>query len=143
MLRCRSRPHLAVTSMRVGTRIAVYKAAIGWAYMAGMDEAGREHLLQRVKERVGREWPETARHVMAAMLQHAAQGFVVNRGLLAPGLNSAAVPVRLPGGVHVALNCSGPEDILTLARLNREVGPELMSLADKISKLFPPRPDAV
>jgi len=143
LLRCRARPHLVMTSMRVGTRLALYKAGIGWAYVAGMTEAEREPLFQRIRERVGREWPETSKHLLAAIHQYAGQGFVTNCGVLAPGINTAAVPVRLAGGAHLALNCTGPEDLLTPTRLAREIGPELVALADKLGTLFPPHAQAV
>ena len=55
----------------------------------------------------------------------------------------AQASLLVAGGAHLALNCTGPEDLLTPARLTREIGPELVALADKLGTLLPPRAEAV
>jgi DNA-binding IclR family transcriptional regulator len=137
VLRGRSRPYLAVTDMRVGSRVTIYKSATGWAYIVGMDQPARNSLLRQLKAHLGPEWPQTERHIQSAMQQHSTHGFVINCGVLAPGLNSIATPVRLPGGARLSMTCTGPESLLSIAKMNREIGPELLRVAKKLETMLP------
>ena len=143
LLRCQSQPRIAMTGMRVGTRIELHKSAIGWAYLVGLSKEARSSLLQQMKSQLGRQWPQVEKHITSALQQHANQGFVVNCGVLVPGLNTAAVPLHLPDGTLLAMNCSGPASLLPLSKLHQEIGPELLRLAGSLSKVLPSRAETL
>lgn len=137
LLRGRARPYLAVTDMRPGTRFTIYRSAAGWAYIAGMAHAERNALLRQLKTHLGPEWPETEKHLKKAIEEYSAKGFVTNCGIIAPGLNAISAQVQLHKKTRFAIACSGPESLLPLEKMNREIGPELVRVAKKLETLLP------
>lgn len=117
-------------NFQAGSRMPIYNTAIGWAYLAGIDDAQRADLLQQMKEAAGRAWRSEKKQMDAALEFHAEHGFVINNGVQHPGIIAVAVPVCPPGGGLVAMNLatwnSGDNEKVMVA----EAGPALRHLAD-------------
>jgi DNA-binding IclR family transcriptional regulator len=126
--RCESDSQL-VLNLRVGSRVPIATSAIGWAYLAGLPanlwaEAAGSPAVWRAAEAPFRK----------ALAGFAADGFIVNPGVLHPGYNTAAVPVMADEGrPRLTLNCGGAASVLSMARLQAEVGPRLRALADLLA----------
>ncbi len=117
-----------VLSYRIGSRVPVATSAMGWAYLAGLPEAARA-------EAAGppAAWEAAQPAFRDAVAAFAADGFIVNPGVLHPGYNTVAVPVMGPRGPLFTLNCGAAASVLSLARLRAEVGPRLRDLAALIA----------
>ncbi len=111
--RCESNSQL-VLNLRVGSRVPIATSAMGWAYLAGLPADRRA----------------AAAAFRKALAGFAADGFIVNPGVLHPGYNTAAVPVMADEGrPRLTLNCGAAASVLPVARLRTEVGPRLRALA--------------
>lgn len=122
--RCESDSQL-VLNLRVGSRVPIATSAMGWAYLAGLPAA------QQAEAAGGSDvWKSAKPAALKAIAAFAADGFIINPGVLHPGYNTAAVPVMGGDGVpQYTLNCGGAISILSLQQLRTEVGPRLRALA--------------
>lgn len=89
-----------------GSRIPIAATALGRAYLAGMDAAGRKALLAQLRRAQGAGWPALQRELEAAVQSVHTQGFC--RAQWQAGMVSLAAPLRTPGGELYALNVSFP-----------------------------------
>lgn len=89
-----------------GSRIPIASTALGRAFLAGMDAAAREALLERLGQAHGTDWPALQREVQAALHVVQTQGFC--RAQWQAGFIALAAPLRTPGGDLYALNVSFP-----------------------------------
>lgn len=126
--RCQG-PSILLMNLQVGSRIPIYSSAVGWAYLAALDSAERQQVLDELKVLSGDNWSTHKAHIDHALNGYAEHGFVVNCGIQHPDVNAAAVPVRSADGRTIlSLNCGGWNSVVTRTILNKEVGPALLKL---------------
>lgn len=126
--RCESDSQL-VLNLRVGSRVPIATSAMGWAYLAGLPAAARAEAAGSPAA-----WKSAAAAFRKALAGFAADGFIINPGVLHPGYNTAAVPVMgVGGGPRFTLNCGAAASVLSVAQLRTEVGPKLRALAQLIA----------
>jgi DNA-binding IclR family transcriptional regulator len=126
--RCLSEAQL-VMNLRVGSRLSLATSAVGWGYLAGLDERAREALIAEFAVRDPR-WASVEPQFRRAMAEAAEAGYILNIGAFHRGYNTAAVPVRGPDGAPVySLSCAGSSTTLSPARLRRDIAPRLLELA--------------
>lgn len=134
--RCLSEAQL-VMNLRVGSRLLLATSAVGWGYLAGLDESAREALIAAFAARDPR-WASVEPQFRRAMAESAGAGFILNIGAFHPGYNTAAVPVRGPDGAPLyALSCAGSSATLSPARLRRDIAPRLLELARSLEAALP------
>ena len=131
---CRS---LSPVSLRLsaGSRIPLWRTAMGLALLADMEEARRRALLARLVEREPDEAGRIRPLVEAACAGYGAQGFVGVFGAWYSYINAVGVPVRPDdGSPPFALTCGGIVDILPRERCLREIGPRVLQLRDDLAR---------
>lgn len=137
VMRCRARPYLAASELRVGTRAPIHVTALGWAYLAALDEPGRERLMKQIHAARPASWSGIREHILQAVQQLKTQGFVVNQGVYKPQLHTVAVPLQLHQGKLLALNCTAPAGLLSPGKLRSAVGPALLKLSEDLKRMLP------
>ena len=126
--RCESASQL-VLNLRIGSRVPIATSAMGWAYLAGLPEADWDGAAG-----ASAAWEAARPAFREALAGFFADGFIINPGVLHPGYNTAAVPVIGQGDRPcLTLNCGGARSVLSMVRLQREVGPRLRALASLLT----------
>ncbi len=117
--------------VEMGIHIRMDNSAMGRAYLAALGQRDRDYLMARIE----REVPGggVRKDVAQATAELARQGFVLSLGDWRPGVNAVGVPLVLGSGpLTFALNCGGPDHVLTEKRLVASVGPRLAEVAGAI-----------
>jgi DNA-binding IclR family transcriptional regulator len=115
-----------------GLRMSMPSSAIGWALLATLPEIERQYLIGSIERRAPREWARYGRRVSQAIAQVHERGFCSSVAALYPSLRVVAVPLVAEGQAPLVLTCVGNSDLVSTARVERELGPRLRGLADTI-----------
>ena len=129
----RARSSVLTMRMDVGSRLPMMASALGRAYLSALPETERAQLLDELRRDQPGDWPRLRTGIEQAMRDAAASGYCASLGELRAEVNSIAVPLTLPGGEHVALNCGGPAFAFPEARLRSDVAPRLLAAARAIA----------
>lgn len=118
----------------VGQRVAYNSTALGRAYLSAVPAARRDSILSTLERRLpGPEREFVRLEVERALKDYERYGFVFSLGDSARDVFAVGVPLVLGGGERIyALSCSGPAYSMTLQRLTRELGPQLVQMRDQI-----------
>lgn len=131
--RCEAAP-LNVLNLRIGSLVPIAISPNGWAYLAGLDKAGRDELIRMLRGQQGDLWRKAAKPFAVALREFDRTGVIFNIGVLHPNVNSAAVPIQNEsGGTSYTISCSAPPSVLSAAMLRREVGPVMKALGAKLA----------
>jgi DNA-binding IclR family transcriptional regulator len=122
-----------LTNLRVGSRIPIYRSAIGWALVAALPDELRTQILADLIPN-GEQVAEQA--FADAMTMYKECGFVMNFGVQHKDVNTVAVPIIRDTGVIYCLSCGGPVSSLTRKLMNEQVGPQLVELAGQLKPIF-------
>ena len=122
--------------LNVGSRISLARSGMGRAYLAAVGEEERSMLMQKLREKAGEDkWPALEDGILRSIEEVNTRGFCINLGEWNAQVNSVAVPFKSPQGdlPTLAFNCGGPAYILPPERLEKELGPRLVELANKVA----------
>lgn len=117
-------------NLQTGSRLPIFNTAVGWAYLAAIDEGQREELLAQMKSKAGRNWKTEKAQIDDALNFYAEQGFVLNNGVQHPGIIAVAVPVHTPNGAVLAMNLATWNSGSAEQTMVNEAGPALRRLAE-------------
>jgi DNA-binding IclR family transcriptional regulator len=130
---CRGRDAPITLGLDVGSRIPLATTAMGRAYLAGLDDAGRREVIGRLSRDDRKGWPALRRGVERALDGYARHGFVLSIAEWMPEINAVGVPVRLwDSGRVMALTCGGAASLLPRELLETEIGPRLVAARSQI-----------
>lgn len=130
---CRGRDAPFTLGLDVGARIPLATTAMGRAYLAGLDEARRAALLDRLARATRKDWPALRAGIERALADYAAKGFVLSVAEWMPEINAVGVPVVFQDSRTVmALTCGGAASLLPPDLLEREIGPRLIAARRQI-----------
>jgi IclR family transcriptional regulator, positive regulator for flagellar biogenesis len=129
----RARSSVLTVRMDVGSRLPMLASALGRAYLSALPETERAQLLDEFHHSHPEDWPRLRAGVEQALDDAATHGYCASLGELRAEVNSIAVPLTLPGGEHVTLNCGGPAFAFPETRLRTEVAPRLLAAARAIA----------
>lgn len=115
-----------------GSRIPIVTSAMGRAYLAGLEPAERQELLEQVKPQFGAKWPAVEKAVRQAVKEVESQGFCSSIGDWKGDIHGVGAPIRKPGGQVYALNLGGPAYLLPIKLMREELGPKLAAMARQI-----------
>lgn len=127
-------PELLFTlRVRVGLRLRMGQSAMGRALIGSMGDAERIRMLEKLADTDHETWMALQSQVKAVVSQMQRRGYVIAAGTLERGTNGVAVVIDTASGPHsFALGCAAPSGILSVARIESEVAPDLLSLKQRL-----------
>lgn len=127
---------LLLARLRVGSRFSVASSALGRAYLSAMtDQYEKDRLLQNIRKDCGEaEWARLEKGLERSQRDARLHGYCLSLGEFHRDINSVSVPLVVPGGEIMALNCGGPAFSFTEKRLRNEVAPRLIDTAQAIAR---------
>jgi len=129
---CRSMSPVSLR-LNVGSRLPIWRTAMGLAYLAEMAPERRDALLEQMFRLEPDKAKEIEEHVDDARAQYAKRGFVASFGVWYSYINAVGVAFRPTDGSQlVALTCGGIVDILPREKCVKEVGPALVQLTKRM-----------
>ncbi|KZY02700.1 MULTISPECIES: IclR family transcriptional regulator [unclassified Sulfitobacter] len=129
----RSREDVALM-MRIGSRLPIFRSAIGRAILVGMDEAARERIFAFAREEGPEAEAEGRAHVDAALREFEERGYCTSYGEWRGDVNGIAVPVFTLNGSRVyGLNVGGPSFHVKKRQLETVYSKLLWDAAEAIS----------
>jgi DNA-binding IclR family transcriptional regulator len=130
-----SSPHAPLApDLHVGLRLELASSPLGWALLAALPEPEREYLLERAERQCVREWSRLRRRSIAAIAQVREIGVCSSLGDWAEELAIVAAPVVVEGGPPLVVACVGATAAVGRLRVERELGPQLVALANTIRR---------
>ena len=137
---CARSPGVISLQLDVGSRVSMRRSSIGRAYMSAVSEAEREELMQQIE--AGAEpgrWPQLQSEISRALEEVRTKGYCMNMGEWQQEVHSIAVPIPplYPGSPVLAMNCGGPAYLLSRDRLENELAPRLIALAQQLRRGIP------
>jgi DNA-binding IclR family transcriptional regulator len=135
---CHSNSTMLTLRVDSGSRARMATTAFGRALLAALPEDEREAVLAQMSRHYGEQWPKRKREIDQAIRDVRRHGFCIVMGLWQPDINAVAVPLVLPDRAEVlSIGCAGSARYLPRRRLETEVGPRLVELAQRIgAELF-------
>jgi len=130
---CRARSSMLTVRLDVGSRLPIATTALGRAYLGGLDAAERAPLLEQLRRSIEGDWLRHSAGIEQALRDVAAHGYCASIGELRAEINAVAVPLTLPTGERLAINCGGPAFAFPESRLREEVAPRLLATTRAIA----------
>lgn len=131
---CRSQSTVTLR-MDVGMRVPIALTAIGRAFLAGLPEAERRYLTERLKASMPRRWHDAERAIGTAESDIQARGFCTALGDWQRDVWAVGAPVVSRDGRSVlAMNCCVPAYAAAKERMIEEFGPRLAAIAGHVSR---------
>lgn len=133
---CRS---MAPVSLRlnVGSRLPIWRTAMGLAYLAEMEEAARRAIVTDMVAADPAHKTKIEDLVGQALNDHQQRGFVAIFGAWFSYINAVGVGFRpTDGSPPIALTCGGIVDILPRDTCLKKTGPMLLNLVTRLGALL-------
>ena len=129
---CRSMSPVSLR-LNVGSRLPIYRSAMGLAYLAEMNAQIRASVVEQILKAEPDKAAELQRLVESALESYAEHGFVSVFGTWHSYINAVGTAFRpTDGSPLVALTCGGIVDILPQDRCCQIVGPQLVRLTERL-----------
>ncbi len=129
----RPRAAVLVTRLEIGSRMHLAQTAIGRAYLASLDTAERQELLDALQASTGNDWPHILSTLMPALAETAKNGYATAIGEWHHTLNAIAAGFVGPSGQRYAVNCGGVTDQCPPDWLHHTAAPALLACIEKIT----------
>jgi len=125
---------IILADLSVGSRVPLAYSATGWAYLVAIPERDRKLLISEIRAKDRQKWSAIEPSFEASLKEFKKNGYVVNLGSLHPQVNAVAVPVPAQdGSVLLTISSGGINSVFT-SKVLHEIGGELKSLAEKLSR---------
>ncbi|WP_426034026.1 IclR family transcriptional regulator [Cypionkella sp. TWP1-2-1b2] len=129
---CRSNSPVSLR-LNVGSRLPIWRTAMGLAYLAEMTPHIRISVMQELMQSDPDDAERIQISVQDALQQREASGFVAGFGVWFSYINAIGVAFRpTDGSPLIALTCGGIVDILPRERCRDVVGPALVHLTQRL-----------
>ncbi|MGT2509469.1 IclR family transcriptional regulator [Cupriavidus basilensis] len=126
---CRGRGFDMAIDFRAGERFPFSSSVSGWAMLGALPELERFYLLENIQRKHPREWARLRRRMGESIAQIADNGFCSAPCEWEPELHIVAAPVLLEGSAPLALACISRARRISKVRIDREIGPRIVSIA--------------
>lgn len=135
---CRSNSSFVTLRLEKGGRVPIAETAMGWALMASLPAEEREYLLTHIRQKNTEKWALFEHKIQRGLSQFDRTGYCVSLGAWRSEITTAAVPL-VPANRSAALviGCASISPYMPTNRINREIGPALVSLAKRMSAELP------
>ncbi|WP_434666199.1 helix-turn-helix domain-containing protein [Paraburkholderia sp. A3BS-1L] len=131
---CSSSRQSVDLKLHAGTRLRIASSPMGWAMLAALPELERFYLLNNVERKSGRDWPHLRRRVGEGISQVHNTGYCMSLGEWEPDLTILATPLVIQDHTPLVLACVGQSARLGRARVERELGPRLVAVAQSLQE---------
>jgi DNA-binding IclR family transcriptional regulator len=129
---CRSLSPVSL-QLNVGSRLPIWRTAMGLAYMAEMSAQGRDALVGRLLEAEPANAERIRRLVDGALDSHRRHGFVTGFGTWYSYINAVGCAFRpTDGSPLVSFTCGGIVEVVPAEHCLGTVGPDLVSLIERL-----------
>lgn len=118
--------------MEVGSRLPLATSAAGRAFLVGLTVEERKIFMTNLERVSPDNWPTWKEGIENAVKEYEEKGFVSSLGAWDKTVNSVGVPMRLQDGRVLALNCGGPNYLITPEIAVESLGPQLVHVARDI-----------
>jgi DNA-binding IclR family transcriptional regulator len=125
---------LLALDMTPGTRMSIAASVAGAALLAVLPEQERSYLQATLQHKAGRDWPAQRRRIAEKISQVHEFGFCISPGEWVPELTSVSTPICIPERPPWVLSCIGRTSRMPRMRLERELGPRLLSISQLIQE---------
>lgn len=117
----------------VGSSLPLVRSAMGWSYLAGLDEATFYSTMDEIRLADPDTWRPLSRSIEKAREEVCSRGFCISMGVYETGVHTAGVPVFTRRGEPIfGLTCGAPAFHLSEEILVNEIGPRLVWLARSV-----------
>jgi DNA-binding IclR family transcriptional regulator len=117
----------------VGSIIPIATTAMGRAYLCGVTDKQRDHLMDQIRTVNESDWPRIKADIEQAMKDYQERGFCLSVGDWQRDVNAVAVPfIPSDGSDILAFNCGGPAFQLRRHMLEDDIGPDLAALVRSV-----------
>lgn len=138
---CRSENPVTLR-LNVGSRLPIWRTAMGLAYLAGMLEPAREAIIAELIKAEPEHESDIKRLTSNALVSYERDGFVSSCGDWHSFINAVGVPFRPTDGSQlVAITCGGIKDIAPCESLPSHFGPSLKLLVSDLQNRLVGRQD--
>ncbi|MGQ3294512.1 MAG: IclR family transcriptional regulator domain-containing protein, partial [Shinella sp.] len=129
---CRSMSPVSLR-LNVGSRLPIYRTAMGLAYLVEMKPEIRQSVVEQLVAAEPEKAADLERLIENATEDHRRDGFISAFGSWHSYINAVGVAFRpTDGSPLVALTCGGIVDILSRNHCREIVGPELVRLTRRL-----------
>lgn len=123
--------------LQPGMRMHIAYSLMGWSLLAVLPESERSYLLSELERRPDDNWPTIGRRMHEKIAQVRELGFGMLHGEWEQELACVATPLVLPDRPPLVLGCVGRTARLAQARIERELGPRLVAIAQTLRDRVP------
>lgn len=123
-------------SLGVGSRMNLVSSQLGFTLLATLPSLERTYLLENIERRMPEDWAGVEPQLSDAIQQIRVQGFYRSQSLLEPDLSIVCAPLTFSDRAPFVLACFGSVVSMSKARVSRELGPKLASLANQLKLSF-------
>ncbi len=121
----------------IGARFPIGVSSMGRAYLAGLEADEREAILKELALTIPKkDWPETRKSIEREVKRYATSGYCFSLGEWKGQAYGVSVPLVLPDGVVVAMNCGGMGPKVKVLSFDK-LGRRLHLLAKRILMNWP------
>jgi DNA-binding IclR family transcriptional regulator len=121
--------------VRAGWRFRMDQSALGRALVGSMGDAERDRMMARLAESDQATWSALDAQIKSLVTQMQRRHYCIAAGTLERGTNGLAVVIDTPDRPHsYALGCAAPSNVLSLTRIESDVGPGLVALKHGLEK---------
>jgi DNA-binding IclR family transcriptional regulator len=129
---CRG-PGAVTLRLDVGARLPIAATAIGRALLAAVPEEEFDFLMTHLKKREPKDYDRLRAEIETSIAEIRERGFCTVIGEWRPEVNAVGVPIITSDRNVYAINCGGPSFKTPRDLLEKDLGPRLVALANRIS----------
>lgn len=130
---CKSNSTAFTLRTTIGSHLPIATTSAGKAYLCGIKEKERNHLMDQIRQHNEQEWPQLKAGIEQAFIDYEERGFCMSLGDYMKDLNAVAVPYVPPDGSEVlSFNLGAPAFQLRRHMIEDDIGPHLIELVRSV-----------
>ncbi len=133
---CVARANMITLRIDVGARTRIANTAMGRALLCGLPEEERADLIAQIRQTTPKgEWAQIKAGIDQGIVDYREKGFCFSLGDWRENVNSIAVPLIQADNSVLAINCGGPAWQLSAEKLDKNIGPRLVEISQRLENL--------